>query len=276
VGLSWLPLTAALDPLTGETVVLGDNGTVSLLDTASGRLVRQRALGGWGAGLALDPTTATLVVSGWHGDGGWVRLLDAASLHPRRTVRLRGPTGAVAVAVRTRRVFVLHPTDKTVSLLDEQGRVLGTIRVGQSEGAGVMTVDDATQRVFVANTHDSTVSVLDDRSGRVLRMVRVGARPDTLLVDDRANRVVVVNTDDGTLSVLDAATGALRSTLVVGPNPAAAVDESTGRLVVVSGASAPPTPSWVEQLTQQVPWLPWHLTPAATLPGSVRLLDLTH
>ena len=275
VALAWPPLAAALDPVRGQTVVLGADGTLSLLDTGSGRLLRQRALARWAAALALDPRTHTLVVSGWRGDGGWVRLLDAATLRPRRTVRLGGATGAVAVAVGTRRVFVLHPADQTVSMLTEQGRLLGTIRVGQSDGSGVMTVDEATQRVFVANTHDDTVSVLDDHSGRVLRTVRVGALPDTLLVDDRAHRVVVVNTDDGTLSVLDAATGALRATLAVGPNPAAAVDEGTGRLVVVSGPSAPPAPSWMDRFVQAAPWLPWHVSPSEALPGSVRLLDLT-
>ncbi len=274
VDVGWPPLAAALDSVSGHTFVLGADGSLSLLDTWSGRLLRQRALARWAAAMALDLRTHTLFVSGWQGDGGWVRLLDAASLRPRRTLRLGGAAGAVAVAVRAHRVFVLHPADKTVSMLDEQGTLLGTIQVGQSEGMGVVTVDEQTQRVFVANTHDNTVSVLDARSGRVVRTMRVGDLPDALLVDDRAHSVVVVNSDDGTLSVLDARSGVVRRTLVVGPHPAAAVDAATGRLVV-GGASASPPPSWVDQVIQHVPWLPWHVTSTAALPGSVSLIDLT-
>ncbi len=269
------PLTAVVDDRRGRAIVLCTDGTLGLLAVSTGTLLRHVRLGYWAAGLALDSRTQTLFVSRWGPfDGGRVSLLDAGSLRLRRTLHVGHSAGALAVAPQERRVFVLRPADKAVSVLDEHGTLLGTVRVGQSGGSGALAVDEHTARVFVTNTRDNTVSVLDARTGQVVQTVRIGYRPDALLVDDRAHSVVVVNSDDGTLSVLDARSGAVQRTLVVGPNPTAAVDAATGRVVVASGTSVPPAPTWMERLVQAAPWLPVHLTPAAALPGSVRLLDL--
>ena len=94
----------------------------------------------------------------------------------RRSLRVGASVGALALAPQARRVFVLAPTDRVVQMLDEQGTLLGTSRVGRSDDAGALVVNEHTARVFVANTHDNTVSVLDAHSGRDLLLAGVVRR----------------------------------------------------------------------------------------------------
>jgi len=148
---------------------------------------------------------------------------------------------------------------------------LRTVRVGQNPA--LVAIDARDQRVLVANegpltfdyalpTRPGSVSVIDERTGAVLRTVRVGQGPVSLAFDAPTGRVFVlcagrVDFADGyargggSVSVLDAATGALLRTLPVGPTPltiagpgtspggrqALAVDSTNGRVYVAVPAA---------------------------------------
>jgi len=91
----------------------------------------------------------------------------------------------------------------------------------QGMGGPPPVVDEVSRRVYVPDLAAAAVYALDARTGRVLRVLGVGHRPDLVAVDGRAGRLLVASTADWTLTTLDARTGApLRSdTLAVGDTP---------------------------------------------------------
>ncbi len=172
----------------------------------------------------------------------------------------------------------VHTSSPTLGRADRQATApsppvvgpLRTVRVGQNPA--LVAIDAHDHRIFVANegplsfdyalpTRPASVSTLDERTGAVLRTVRVGQGPVSLAFDAPTGRVFVlcagrVNFADGysggggSVSVLDAATGALLRMLPVGPTPltvsgsgtsptgrqALAVDPTSGRVYVAAPA----------------------------------------
>ena len=147
---------------------------------------------------------------------------------------------------------------------------LRTVRVGQHPA--LVAIDARDHRVFVANegplsfdyalpTRPGSVTTLDERTGVVLRTVRVGQSPVSLAFDAPTGRVFVLcagrvnsagySEGGSSVSVLDAVTGALLRTLPVGLTPltvsasgaspgsrqALAVDATSGRVYVAVPAA---------------------------------------
>lgn len=148
--------------------------------------------------------------------------------------------GEVDVAVDSRqgRIFIVNAG--IVQVFDTRtGARVYTARSGTAYLAGMggpaPAVDERAGRVFVPNLVDDTISVLDARSGRVVRVLYVGHRPDAIAVDDHTQRLLVASTADWTLTVLDVHTGRPLRTriLAVGDRPGQlAVDTRSGHAFV--------------------------------------------
>jgi len=237
-----------------------DGARVSVLDAASGRLLRTVTLRG-----RRRATTVTT----WDED-------------------------APVVDAQAGRVFVVDGAG--VSVFDAGiGRLLHRVVVGWNAPGFpplAVVVDARHGRAFVVARSTGTVGVLDSRSGRVVRLVTVGGRLGGAAVDSSAGRLVVTiggaPTQAGTLAgpglvgVLDGRSGTLLQTIRVGSGPrAVAVDEQTGHTVVVTcGGTLPapatwgwlPVPAW---LRQGLPVLPSPGPRTRTTSPSVSVLDLT-
>jgi YVTN family beta-propeller protein len=170
------PGAIAVDQRTGRAFVLNQNSaSVSVLDTHSGALVRTTHLGGDPFDLAVDEQTGRVFVANGSNvqvngrlsvlDGS-VSILDATSGRLVRSVTVGMLPTAVAVDVRSGRVFVVN-----------KGPVDGNL-------------------VPLGN---GTVTVLDARSGAVLRTIGVGTYPTAITVDERAGRAIVVNASGTTV-----------------------------------------------------------------------------
>jgi outer membrane protein assembly factor BamB len=213
VALEGWPTAVAVDTRTAHAFIASSDvvhqgGRVSVLDTATGTIVRTVPVPVFPAAVAVGAaprraaTGARVFVAGSSTNGrGYVYMLDARSGRILRTVVVyHDPSGAAPTAV-----------------------------VG-------LVVDDQTHRAFVAGYLPGSgfrgiVSMLDATSGRLLRTVRIGTHPAALVVDRRAGRVFVASA--GGVGVLDARRGVLLRTLALSAPPAAmAVDERRRRLFI--------------------------------------------
>jgi YVTN family beta-propeller protein len=227
-------------------------------------------------------------------------VLDTRTGALLRTLPLAGEPDTLVVDERTARVFVANRGAGMVSVLDaHDGTLLRTVTIGGQPTA--LAVDERRGRVYVVDGGAGTLSLLDAHSGRLLCTVPVDptpnpdyALPDALAVDAARDRVYLSTWGPlaqgpggltlggpGTLWVLDARTGTVRRRLTVGVAPqAVAVDERSGRVVVVNGGGVIRAPqSWLTAWTQQArAWLPWlgRVAPApptpACVPGSVSVI----
>jgi YVTN family beta-propeller protein len=224
-----------VDPRTHHVFVTnwGDN-TVSMLDAASGRVLRVAAVGHTPSAVAVDERASRAFVLNVNPDS--VSVLDTVRGVVLRTVPF-SHLSDVAVDERAGHVFVLDGPDgmlgKAVMLDARSGRVVHTAALGK--GSRPVAIDSRTQRAFVPNAEDGTVSVLDTVTGRVVRTVRVGSLPYAAAVDERTSRVFVTNNLDRSVSVLDARSGAVLRTVAVGRDPQTlAVDTRRGYVFVVN------------------------------------------
>jgi len=204
----------AIDGRSGRIFVSRFEGArISVLDAATGRVVRTVVLGPRGHGgqtlltpyaLAVDEHTNRVFAADTL--GGTMSVLDAASGRLLRTTRLPASANPSAplVDARTGRVFVVDGTG--VAMFEAaSGRLLHTVAVPARPGMSPalhLAVGDHTGRVFAVAPDAGVVRVLDGWSGRVLRTVHVGA--EGVAVDERIGHAFVVNPADNSVSMLDA------------------------------------------------------------------------
>lgn len=159
------------------------SGTVSVLDLAAGRKLRDIAVGGRPEGIALTPDGRTL----WVGDleGARVQAFDAATFERLGEVA----TGAVPIRVLAspdgRWIVTSNLGDGSLSVIDARTRrLVRTIVVsGAREAAQVTILFSADGRlVYAAETGRNRVAEVDFATGRVLRRLPAGVAGDGLAI----------------------------------------------------------------------------------------------
>ncbi len=138
------------------------NGAVTILDSATGRVVGNTPVGRMSAGTPVTPVvdTRTGRVFVANNASGTVSVLDARGGALLRTVTVGPHPFVMAVDGRSSRVFVT-----SLGAMDAAGHLTGP----------------------------GSVSVLDARNGALLRTLPVGVEPAVIAVDERAGRAFVVN-----------------------------------------------------------------------------------
>lgn len=239
------PASSALATGLGR-VYIATAGGVSILDGASGAVLRRVALPVQPAAVALDERAMRLLVLGYRATS----ILDA-----RTGAVLRAPfgggiaSGVMAVDARLGRVYVAtnggaEPTGSESMIAMASDVNLRNAVVGSTPMA--VAVDDQTNRVYVANTSDDSVSVLDARTGAMLVTDLVARYPFDVAVDTLHGRVVIASGGVGAcgatpcgsgLDVLDARSGAVIRIQRLNTSPmAVAVDGVTGRIFLLNSA----------------------------------------
>jgi YVTN family beta-propeller protein len=230
-----------------------DNGNVSMLDAATGAVVRTVSPGVHPVAVAVDPQRGWVFVA--NRGSGSVSILDATTGAVLRTIPVEGLPALVAVDARRARLFVAADMGEhgAVSTLDETtGRLLRTVPIAGIPA--VLVVAPQSGHVFVGPTSGGgaiagRLSMLDATSGAVLRSLDLLRAQGVALgdldvhglaVDARTGHVFVAWT--GTyqsepmasgVSMLNAATGALVKRIDVGAFPTAVVaDEQLGHAFV--------------------------------------------
>lgn len=247
---------------------------VSVIDTQSGQQRQRVPLSTTPTLLDIDPTAGHIFVGlpvfvGLpNGTGlftsrptGRIQILDEMTDHLVRTIPLSFTPRASAVDERLGRLFVVGTRQGGggyLAMLDTRnGRMLGATAVGTAPS--VVAVDTQQGHVFVGNLGSPTsvcatlsgscnvlgiVRMLDARTGRVLRSVKVGWNPLSMVVDEYTHRVFTINrgndqSNSGTVSVLDSRSGQVLRTTIIGESPlGAAVDTRRSHVYVANGNSA--------------------------------------
>jgi DNA-binding beta-propeller fold protein YncE len=177
------------------------------------------------------------------GKPGTVSVLDARGGRIIRTGTAVPVPYAVAVDERAGRAFVLNANNGGVGVYDgASGRFLGTFNDGPNGVPAIapfaLAVDARRARLFVITGNifgqnpGTRLSVLDTRSGRLVRIPRVGMYPSGMVVDERLGRTLVSSA--GGMSILDDRTGRVLRT-IGGLAAELAVDGQHGRLFVATG-----------------------------------------
>ncbi|HKO23898.1 MAG TPA: hypothetical protein VJY65_04065, partial [Chloroflexota bacterium] len=193
--------------------VAGDS-SVSVLDARSGALVQNVAVGGPPLGLAVDQALGRIFLTSIDesvSPNRSVLVLDARSGQYLQTFPVPGNPDLMVVDEHAQRAiaFARGGVRGELSVLDARsGAVLHTARVDETPSN--LIVDDRTGHLFVIRAGPQNklgqyigaghVTLLDERTGTLLRSIRVGRAPGPAVVDTRTERVLVVNEGDGTVS----------------------------------------------------------------------------
>jgi DNA-binding beta-propeller fold protein YncE len=248
-------LSLTLDARAGHLYVFNTNGQMSVVDSASGRLLSTRRLPVALAGARVDERTG-------------------------RVFAVTAPPGAVAVGSSWHR----QPPQSALVMLDPATGVIRTIAPATAlfwGGPAATAIAGDSDRVFVLDGTRRAVDVRDGADGRLVRAVAVDGRPLQIALDGPHHRALVTafsGYNDATvnerIAVLDTRTGALLRTISLGHvGYVLAVDTGTGHLVATydTMAAAPADryawlPGWLR------PRLPWIPPPPPSLGPNQRLL----
>ncbi len=219
-----------------------NDGTVSVLNTRDGRLLRTTPVGIQAGAhiwnIAADAPSGHVFVR--TGDDV-LTMLDATSGAVVRTLSLGPCSQGLAVDTRDARLFVAQCQDGTVRMIDARsGRMVTTIHVGGQPRE--VAVDEQTGRVFVVGNEPGgggRISLLDAASGRVLRTFALGADPCLCITTPLPDGPVFVDDDQtAQVYVLDARSARLVRTIKIGMDIYDhAIDPRTGQVFLV-GAPA--------------------------------------
>lgn len=206
-------MLVTLIALSGLSFVSGVHATV----VWAPRVISTINVGGWPTGVAVNPNTNLVYVTG--------------------TI---SKTSANGSSVNGGLSMINGSTNKVVA----------TVAVGN--GTDPVAVDPSTDRVYEADTGLSAVSVIDAATGQDISTVTVGNSPDGIAVNPSTDMVYVANEFSDTVSVINGSTNGVIATIPVGPNPmAVAIDPSTN-VVYVGGFGSPNHISVIDASTNGV------------------------
>jgi YVTN family beta-propeller protein len=224
-GLAALPLLAAAGPLAFITNQGSDS--VSVVDVATARVVKEIAVGKAPAGIAVSAAAGRAYVTN-PGDHS-VSVIDLASLRLLRTLgpSAHEPEGAsrfgrgsvgLAVSPNGRFVYLSDWFGGRLNLLDAFTlEPLTDVAVGVAP-AGV-TVSPDGRTVWVAVRDDDVVQALDAITLTPRARIAVGTHPFAVGVSPDGRWLLALNVVSHDVSVIDAARSAVIATLPVGQAP---------------------------------------------------------
>ena len=158
-------------------------GTVSVIDLAAGRKLRDLAVGGRPEGIALTPDGRTL----WVGDlrGARVQAFDTTSFERIAEVGTGPVPVRVLVSPDGASVVTSNLGSGSLTFIDARThRVLREVPVSGVEAAGQVTIlfSSDGKRLYAAETGRDEIAEVDVASGAVLRRLPAGKNGDGLAI----------------------------------------------------------------------------------------------
>lgn len=218
---------------------------LTMVDAATGTVVRTLALGVLPRAMAVDQTTGRVfVITG----ESTLQVLDGHSGAVLHISHLSAFPTAIAVDERTGHAYVANYNAGTISTIDGATGAVTSTAIGPHPDALAVIRDQRGQAAVLVTSYDGQVSVLDPLRGRIIHTVVSGPAPlavaATAGIGGAPRRAYVVNCGGrGSLSILDGRTGALVHTVPTRANPAGlpwpeayrvAVDERTRHVFVLN------------------------------------------
>jgi len=203
------------------------NGTVAILDTASGAVTATIPTDAGPVGIAVSPDGKTAYLALDNSAAGsnlWVIDIASATVSAEIPITVANqapfaltlsPDGSQAYVVSSAGLGGGPGSLQVVTLANQS--VGSPIPVG-ADPAGVAVTPDGSL-LYVANQDDGTVSVVSTVSDSVTATVPVGQTPFGLAVAPDGSQLWVANAGDGTISILDTASNSVVATIPAGSGP---------------------------------------------------------
>ncbi|MHC8293915.1 YVTN family beta-propeller repeat protein [Pseudomonas sp. LB3P58] len=198
------PFGIAVSPDGTRAYVCNRNShTVSVIDTATNRVLTNIPVGKEPVGAAVSPDGTRAYVS--NQVSHTVSVIDTATNRVLTNIPAGNIPWGVAVSPDGSRAYVSNYNSHTVSVIDTAtDQVLTNIPVGHSP-TGIAVSPDGT-RAYVSNRGSQMVAVIDTATDRVLTNIPVGTAPRGVAVSPDGTRAYVCNGGGRTVSVIDTAT----------------------------------------------------------------------
>ncbi|MCX2931191.1 CHAT domain-containing protein [Mycobacterium sp. CVI_P3] len=235
------PRGVALDGATIYVTHNNDNGTVSVLDGSTDKLLPigpPIAVGAKPAGVAVDPATRAVYVANF--GSGTVSVIERSSTKAQRyplTTTTDSPSG-IAVGPKSI-VYVTLVGGERVAVMKGARTtfdpVVPPIAVGVKPNG--VAVDWSTGTAYVTNYGSGTVSVIDGHTyTRMIPDLETGGSPDGVAVDPDPNTptIYVANNAGKTVWVIDGRSHTLIAPVDVGLHPNGIAVDPVTRTVYVT------------------------------------------
>src|SRR5690606_22494303 len=187
-----------------------DAGTISIISTASQRVVDEIEVGTRPRGIEVSAT----------GDLVYVALSGSPKCPPtlsdeecEQLEADKSKDGIGVIDVRERRLVRVLPGGSDPEEFD---------------------VDAAGDRLYVSNEDADQMSVIDLRTGEVIRTVPVGREPEGVRLSPDGRQVYVTSESDHAVSVVDASSGEMLGSIAVGWRPRDSIFNRDGSRAYVS------------------------------------------
>jgi YVTN family beta-propeller protein len=201
-----------------------DAGTVSVINTATGAVVKTITVGSQPSAVAIDQVTGLAYVTN-RGSGTVSVINTATNTVVGSAIRVGSSPQDLAVAhnATITRAYVVNNAGNSVSVIDARnGNSVSTISLGSGSAPTAVAVSADGTRAYV--THRTLlgggrVSVINTATNTVIATVNVGSSPQDVAVNPLDNRVYVANNGSGSVSVINPAANNSVSTITVGGSP---------------------------------------------------------
>ena len=176
-----------------------DNSSVSVINTATNRLIANIPVGDKSYEIAFDSANDRMYVT--NSADNTVSVISTANNSVIATVSVGDRPHPIAFDSENNRMYVGNQVDETVSVINTATNgVIATISVGDYPRG--IAFDSANNRMYVTNASDGTVSVIDTATNSVIDTISVGESPQGIAFDPVNNRMYVTNRNDDTVSVI--------------------------------------------------------------------------
>jgi YVTN family beta-propeller protein len=206
VGSSPLGLAIADEGKTA-LVACRDSGTVSVVDLAAFRVIKDISFGAGSAAkpnfVAMSPRGYRAYVSDGYSREGLLHIIDMRDRKVVGTLKMGVSPFAIAVSPTTEMVYVVMRGNNEVWVVDPEKQVVvkKIVLDGGAEPSGIAITPDG-KYVFVANNRTDNLSMIDAQLMSVKVTVPVGKSPFCVTISPDGKRVFVVNIDSRNVQVL--------------------------------------------------------------------------
>jgi YVTN family beta-propeller protein len=250
IGVGSAPDGVAVDAATRTVYVANEgDGSVSVIDGATGAVTATVDVGSKPRGIAVDATTDTVYVAN-SGDGT-VSVIDGKTNSVTGTLTVGAAVDAVAIDETTDTIFVSWHDG--VATINGATNAVTPLAIDTVPATGIdddMAVDPARHELYLVNYATANVLVIDTSTDQRVSYYQVGMTPDAVAVD-QVHQLLYVGNCQATyfsgLWVINLTTGDTTAQLGTGCPAAVAADPAnrTGYSVDANDDTTPGTLSLV-------------------------------
>jgi YVTN family beta-propeller protein len=240
ISMSGFPYDISIAPGSPTVYVLNAAGKVSVIDSASNRLVGT---------IQMRHQISRIAVArdgehayGSNQDDGLISVIDTKTRQEVSTIDVEGHPGALAVSPDSTLLYVTDLNRRSVSVVD-----LATQQVGDPiHLPGFLPLDIAIAPsghwAYVVGCTGfcttGTLWIIDTTTNTAVSSVSVGGYPTRLAVSPDGALIYVTNQGDATVSVINATIHSVAITIPVQPTPMGVAISSDGTRAYVANLSA--------------------------------------